>query len=189
MEYAREQAPDLLLLTGDVLNYEHEAGRRYVKEYIKDYHGNWMFVPGNHDNEEMPKYLTMDEVQVRELEGVRVIGLDSSKRTLSDENLKKLEQSLADEKPSILVMHVPVGTDYNEETMSIYNEYFVINKKTTDENGQRLTALCEDTKTPIVAVLCGHVHGYQKSELIPGRVQICCSSGLIGFMNRIVIHG
>ena len=80
-------------------------------------------------------------------------------------------------------------TDYNKEDMKDIGKGFVIRKDQTDANGREFIRLCEDESLPIVAVLCGHIHGYQKSQLIPGRSQICCSSGMVGFVHRITVRG
>ena len=77
----------------------------------------------------------------------------------------------------------------NKEDMKDIGKGFVIRKDQTDANGREFIRLCEDESLPIVAVLCGHIHGYQKSQLIPGRSQICCSSGMVGFVHRIVVRG
>ena len=189
LDFAKEQKPDLLLLSGDVLNYEHEEGYRYFREYMDGYQGEWMFVPGNHDNETMPQRLGINGIQVRKLGGVRIIGLDDSKMTFSEEQMEQLKKLLSDGDPSILVMHVPVETNYNKEDMSDIKGNFVIRKDRTDTNGREFITLCEDELAPIAAVLCGHIHGYHKSQLIPGREQICCSSGMVGFVHRITVRG
>ena len=189
MEYVKEQKPDLLVFSGDVLNYEHEEGYEYFQEYMKGYEGAWLFVPGNHDNDMVPKKLDIQGVQVHQLDGVRVIGIDNSRMTISTTDLKELKALLSDKEPSILVMHTPVETDYNKEAMSSVTEHFVIHKDKTDANGKEFIGLCEDKETPIVGVLCGHIHGYHKSQLTQDRQQICCSSGMIGFVHRITVRG
>lgn len=189
MDFVKEQKPDLLIFSGDVLNFEHEEGFRYFEQYMKGYLGEWLFVPGNHDNDRMLQRLGIDGIQGRELEGVRVIGLDDSKMTLSETQLEQLKERLSDGKPSILVMHVPVETDHNIKDMKILGNNFVIRKDRTDDNGREFIELCENPSVSIAAVLCGHIHGYQKSQLIPGREQICCSSGMVGFVHRITVRG
>lgn len=189
MDFVKEQKPDLLLLSGDVLNHEHEEGYHYFQEYMKGYQGEWLFVPGNHDNETMPQKLGIQGLQVRKLDGVRVIGIDDSKKTLSGTQLEQLKELLSEKEPSILVMHVPVETAYNKEDMSSVTADFIMHKDETDANGCEFIGLCEDELAPIAAVLCGHIHGYHKSQLIPGREQICCSSGMVGFVHRITVRG
>jgi predicted MPP superfamily phosphohydrolase len=39
----------------------------------------------------------------------------------------------------------------------------------------------------VKAVLCGHTHGAIFSFIAPGKPQYCCSSGLIGSVNKIII--
>ena len=189
MDFVKEQKPDLLIFSGDVLNDEHEEGFRYFTEYMDGYLGEWLFVPGNHDNDIMLQKLKIDGVQVRELEGVRVIGLDDSKMTLSSTQLEQLKHQLSDGKPSILVMHVPVETEHNTEAFQMLGSSFMMHKDRTDANGQEFIELCENPSAPIAAVLCGHIHGYLKNQLILGRDQICCSSGMVGFVHRITVRG
>jgi hypothetical protein len=115
--------------------------------------------------------------------------LDDSKMTLSETQLEQLKERLSDGKPSILVMHVPVETDHNIKDMKILGNNFVIRKGRTDDNGREFIELCENPSVSIAAALCGHIHGYQKSQLIQGREQICCSSGMVGFVHRITVRG
>ena len=189
MEFVKEQKPDLLVFSGDVLNYEHEEGYGYFQEYMNGYDGAWLFVPGNHDNDMVPKKLGIQGIWVRQLDGVRVIGIDDSRMTVSARDLEELKELLSDKEPSILVMHTPVETDYGKEAMRRVPEHFVIHKDKTDANGKAFIELCEQEDAPIAAVLCGHIHGYHKSQLIPGREQICCSSGMVGFVHRITVRG
>lgn len=189
MDFVKEQKTDLLIFSGDVLNYEHEEGIRYFTEYMDGYSGEWLFVPGNHDNDSMPQRLGLEGIQVRELDGVRVIGLDDSRMTLSSTQLEQLKEVLADGKPSVLVMHVPVETEYNAEDFKLLGSSFMLHRDRTDDSGREFIALCENPSAPIVAVLCGHIHGYVKGQLILGREQICCSSGMVGFVHRITVRG
>ena len=189
MDFVKEEKPDLLILSGDVLNHEHEEGIRYFTEYMKEYAGEWLFVPGNHDNDIMLQKLEIEGIQIHEMDGVRVIGLDDSRMTLSSMQLEQLKDKLSDQNPSILVMHVPLETELNTEDFKMLGNNFTLHRDRTDDSGREFIALCENPSVPIKAVLCGHIHGYVKSYLIQGREQICCSSGMVGFVHRITVRG
>jgi UDP-2,3-diacylglucosamine pyrophosphatase LpxH len=44
------------------------------------------------------------------------------------------------------------------------------------------------TTQEIKAILCGHIHGSILTMIAPDKPQYCCSSGLIGQVNKIIIR-
>ena len=48
--------------------------------------------------------------------------------------------------------------------------------------------LCEKNDT-VKAVLCGHVHGYHATELVPGKPQIIGSQGMAGAVHLFTVAG
>lgn len=59
---------------------------------------------------------------------------------------------------------------------------------TEDVNGARYVALLSASPA-VYAILCGHVHGYVKTEFAEGKPQICASQGMIGFVDRLTVRG
>lgn len=194
-DYAKKEDPELLLMSGDILDYVHEAGIEYFKGLLKDYGGKYMFAPGNHDGSYTQNpVLTVfnndsSDVAVYERDGFTVAAIDNCRKNLSDEQLGTLKKLSKGGKPVILLQHVPIVTEYNAKEMSKYEEYYLMSGQTEKENAKEYIKLVTDPESAVKCILCGHVHGYQVSEFAPGRKQICASSGLVGFVHEFTVHG
>ena len=187
LAWAREERPDALLLSGDNLERMHPAGERWLARHLREYGGAFLCVPGNHEAEACPGAW---ESGVRTLEygGFRIAAVDDRLRTVSSETLSRLEK-LADEGlPMIVVCHVPVAAAGNRERMRRFGDYFVVDGETADENGRRFVRFLEEADV-VKMVLCGHVHGYSDTEIVPGKRQITASQGMIGFVHRLTVRG
>ena len=83
-------------------------------------------------------------------------------------------------------MHIPLLTKYNEKEMEKYDSYFIINYKNCDESSKAFIDYV--TNEPLIkAILCGHTHGASTTYINKNKPQLCASSGLIGFVNNIII--
>ena len=68
----------------------------------------------------------------------------------------------------------------------IYNEYFCIDYEQADAKTKEFIDLMVNNKK-IIGVLCGHFHGYHENSLSDYLKQFVASSGLIGYVNEIII--
>ena len=193
--YAKENRPERLLLSGDILDYLHPAGLRLLEKELGDYGDEYLFVPGNHEGgyEENPALRAFNGgesgVRVYEGEGFRIAALDDHKKTVTDNDLAVIRELSGGKIPVILLMHVPITTKENAEEMKRFGDYFAITEASEDENARELVKTLTDPVSAVKAILAGHVHGYHVSTYSCGRKQIMASSGLVGFIHRFIIRG
>lgn len=188
---AEELKPDVLLLSGDNLELSHPAGERYLTKMLESYGGKYMIVPGNHEDQTFGN-LWSPGVKTMDLDGFRIAAVDDSRKTISPEDLNTLKALCDEEKPLIILCHVPLSTPNCKaqcrEKMTGMNDYFYLDSETKDECGRAFVQLCMNSNT-VKAVVCGHVHGYYHMELVPGKPQIIGSQGMAGAVDLITVSG
>ena len=188
---AEELKPEALLLSGDNLELSHPAGERYLTKMLHAYSGKYMIVPGNHEDQAFGT-LWSPGVKTMDFDGFRIVAVDDSRKTVSQPDLDALRALCAEGTPIIILCHVPMSTpnckELCKEKMTGMNDYFYLDSETEDECGRAFVELCMNCDV-IKAVVCGHVHGYYKMELVPGKPQIIGSQGMAGAVDLITVRG
>ena len=183
---AEETEPEVLLMTGDVLDFVGPAGVRAVKKAIGGYRGRLLITDGNHDvgSGICPR----DGVGTAELEGFTVVAVDNGGLSVSDAALAQLKALCAEGAPLIVAQHVPVLTDASREKIAGFGEYFYMDAASDNPNTAEFVRVERDEEA-VRAVLCGHLHCFVKTEAAEGKPMLCASSALAGFVHRITIKG
>lgn len=188
-EYANSNYPDLVLLTGDIIDYYSHANYAYLSKSITSLQYPYMFSCGNH---EYPSDKFHDLCQGNcnfhylDYNEFIVVSINNSTRMIDVSQLNGFKELLSLKKPIILAMHIPIVTTYNLEQFEKLDSYYSINYKDSDEiTGSFIDLVCASAE--VKAVLCGHTHGFIASLIAPNKPQYCCSSGLIGSVNKIII--
>lgn len=180
---------DALLLSGDIIDYISEANLSYLKESIKKIKVPFVLSPGNH---EIPGSVfneiinASSDFQVIDLEEIKIIGLDNSKKCFTLKQLEMLKKQCEDNKIIFLCMHIPILTKYNKEEMSKFDSYFIINENSCDQESKDFIDYISNN-TNIKAIFCGHTHGASETFFAINKKQYCASSGLIGYVNHIIV--
>ena len=187
MALAEELSPEVLLLSGDNLDHAHGAGERYFARRMAAYPGRFLCVPGNHEAPACPGVYGTG-VRVLELEGFRIAAVDDSRRTVSPADLDALRAVCDEGVPVIVLCHVPVSTPPCREELHRLIDYFYIDHETEDENARAFVALLAEHPA-VRAVLCGHVHGFHRTEIAPGKPQIIGSQGMAGAVHLVEVAG
>lgn len=193
--YVRERSPEILLMTGDILDYCHPAGFRLLSSWLDTLGCGYLYVAGNHEETYRESTFGVklisgaDSIDVYEGDNFTIAAIDNSRKVVSDECISRLEALSAKGRPIILMMHTPVCTAYNRDAMSRFGEYYLIDDRTADESGRKLIEYVLSPASHVACILCGHVHGYSVSEFAPARKQICASSGMAGFVHRLTVKG
>ncbi len=187
MEYAAEEKPDLLILSGDLLEQMHPAGERLLREALQEYPGQYLCVAGNHEAETL-EGIWDGRPRIAAFEGFQFLAVDDRRKTVSDETLDMLHRIIQNPVPTIVVTHIPLCTDMNREHLGLFQPYFFIDEHSEDVNAAEFVRLIRDNDC-FISVLCGHVHGYLKTMISDGKYQICSSQGMIGAIDKIRIHG
>ncbi len=185
MALAEELKPEALLLSGDNLDYMHEAGAKYFAKKLADYSGKYICVPGNHEDAAC-EGCWEPGVRVYDFEGFRFVAVDDSRKTVSREDLDALKAICAEGVPIVILCHVPFSTPYCKEEMSKLISYFYFDENSEDPNAREFIELCV-TNEAIKGVLCGHVHSYHAVEYAPGKPQIIGSQGMAGAVHIFTV--
>ena len=104
------------------------------------------------------------------------------------EIVTRVKALCAEGAPLIVAQHVPVLTETSREKIAGFGEYFYIDADSEKANAAEFVRLERDEKA-VKAVLCGHLHCFVRSEIAPGKPQLCASSALCGFVHRITVKG
>ena len=188
---AEELKPEVLLLSGDNLEYTSPPGLRYLSRVLGAYGGKYICVPGNHEDQDCPG-LWSPGVRVLEFDGFRIAAVDDSRKTVSPEDLDALRALCAQGVPLIILCHVPLATpnckEQCKEKMTGMNDYFYIDSAEADDCGRAFVSLCME-EAAVKAVICGHVHGFYRMELVPGKPQIIGSQGMAGAVHLLTVAG
>ncbi|MBO5897534.1 MAG: metallophosphoesterase [Clostridia bacterium] len=182
---------DALVIAGDLFDFVNEAAARVYDEHFADLPVPHLFVCGNHEpKKSIPDGYAMarikQPVQLLDLGDLIIVGFDDSDRTITPEQLAALRELLAQDKPLIVAMHVPIQVEGNEAHKRC-DDYFRLNYPDAPrENLEFIDLICQHADK-IAAVLTGHLHFLNTSELAPGLVQFVSSQGILGNLNRFVI--
>ena len=191
MALVKELNPEVLLLSGDNLEVSNLAGERFLTKMLQDYGGKYMIVPGNHEDQTFGKFWGTG-VKVMDFDGFRIAAVDDSRMKVAPEDVEALKALCDEGIPMLILCHVPISTPYCKdqckEKMSGKNDYFYLDSETEDEGGRAFVELCMNNDS-IKAVICGHVHGYYKMEIVPGKPQIIGSMGMAGAVDLITVRG
>ncbi len=187
LAFACEVKPDALLFTGDNLECMHPAGERFLKSRLISCGLPFLCVPGNHEVAALPG-VWKTGIHVLDYGYFRIVGVDDRLKTVAAGDLDRLEALAADGIPMIVCCHIPVMASSNRETMQHFGDYYTIDREAEDECGRRFVRFLEN-EPAVRMVLCGHIHGYSDTEIIPRKRQITASQGMIGFVHRLTVRG
>ena len=114
---------------------------------------------------------------------VKPVGLDSEAEVPA-----ALKEALAEEKPLILLMHIPFGVEGNIHMLRGCGEYFCLNyDDSCPAENHEFVRLIQENHHRIVAVLTGHLH-FNHTCPIAGDLSLYgTSQGMAGQINRYVI--
>jgi hypothetical protein len=116
-----------------------------------------------------------------------ILGIDNSKRIISEKQLGKLSELLNRNKPILILMHVPIMAEGNCNELTECGEYFQLNYKGADENNFKFVDMIKENADKIIAVCAGHLHFKNECEIVPGVIQYVSSQGIAGNINRYEI--
>ena len=180
-----------LVVAGDMFDYTSGANVRAYDKCFGHLPLPYMMVRGNHESiNAIPDDSRMAEikrpVQILDLGDVILVGFDDAKRVITQEQLDELASLLAQPKPLILAMHIPIQVEGNAAHQQC-DDYFRLNYDGAPEENLAFIEMIRQNAGKIAAVLCGHLHFLNTCTLAPGLTQYVSSQGLLGNLNRYVI--
>jgi len=189
IDYINSEKPVAAILSGDIIDYYSKTNYELLVSECNRISVPFVFSNGNH---EIPASnyteITNNPLGFKVLDFIefKIVSLDNSTKSISKDTLDLVKKELEENKPIIIAMHIPISTKYNSDEMKKYDPYFIIDENNTDSITKEFIDLlvkCNNVK----AILCGHTHGHSETYFAPNKLEICASSGLIGFVNKIII--
>lgn len=171
---------DALLVTGDLTDSAHPDAYQALADSLAQVSTHVLVVPGNHDLRSLVRdtfpdtgWIDADHASwIRVVEGVRIIGLDSTRPGFAggefdDERVEFLDRSLADrhDGPTLLAMHHPpfvTGIDWMDDAGFVGLD--------------RFTELLAARPGTVDRIVCGHLHRPAVSSVAGVAAQVGMST-------------
>ena len=159
---AKKEGVDLLLLTGDIVNFPSVVSVKYVYDRLIKTGIPWLYISGNHDwhyegmegnidslrktwigKSLMPLYNGLNPLYYSKvIDGINFVGIDNSTNQVNEMQVLFLKDQLTKKEPVILISHIP---------------YDLISGLT--QSGMKsLIDVISSNSDKIVAVIAGHIH-------------------------------
>lgn len=209
--YAKEQQVDAVLFGGDIIDYPSTGNLEYLQENLDTLTMPYIYTLGNHDwtypweymtDKGEEEYLPLLEpmmqgntaIQRLDVGELTIVAVDNSSNQVNPRVLEAYEAILAEGRPTIVLVHVPFVTpSLLERAVVEWSSPVVIGSGNAGgiyEN-EETTAFMKMTTaedSPVVAVLAGHVHFYNK-DYMNGEKEVLQLVGDAGFKRQgMIIH-
>lgn len=160
---AKREKTDLLLLTGDIVNFPSVVSVKYVVDRVMKTGIPWLYISGNHDwhyegmegsldslrktwteRSLLPFYKGLNPLFYSEIiDGINFVGIDNSTNQVNEKQVGFLKEQLKKEEPVILLSHIPYDLNNNGRSQPGMISIIDVISSNTDK---------------IVAIIAGHVH-------------------------------
>lgn len=200
MGIVKEQDADLLILGGDILDSSMEASVEFLEKKLETLGIPYIYTLGNHDFEYGTQYYTpiafteylprlqkvsksKNGCQIAEYDEFYILAIDDMNNRVSEEALASLKKLTQQEKPIILVSHVPFqpqGTDeLLKKSIEVWGENNGNSRVLIGQNGvlpdettkEFLNLLYSDSSN-VKLILSGHIHFYHRDFLTENTLQV-----------------
>lgn len=153
IEKISEHRPDLVLVTGDIADDGDVEAFQTLNQALKPF-PDTMVLPGNHDlGVHYPKFFNDAPIQVREMGGWTLLGVNSSEEIISPETMDACKEVLEKSDRVFMALHHPlvrVGVPLFDEKACIKNR---------DECWNFFKSFAS-----LKAVVFGHIHFLHQSR-------------------------
>ncbi len=211
MEYANERGVDAVLFGGDIIDYPSVSNVEFLKENISKLEMPYMYTLGNHDwtypweymtDRAKTEYIPMLEpmiedggtIKVMDMQDFIVVSVDNSSNQVNPDALNAYLEVLEKGKPVIVLVHVPFMTQsVLSNAKDVWNSPVVIGAGNyggiyPSEESVAFVEATTAENSPVIAVLAGHVHFYDK-DYIEGEKPVIQIVGNAGYVRSgIVLH-
>ena len=183
---------DAIVMTGDICDKVSNRNLSILDEALGNIQKPWLAVCGNHDlAADIPDGHHYSQikapVQILDLGDLILFGLDNSQRQVTAAQTEQLRQVLTRGKPVIVVMHIPIMTEENRDILLNCGDYFRLNHPDATPETLEFIDCIRQNAGKIAAVLAGHLHFLNESEIAPGLPQFVNSQSVLGNINRYEI--
>jgi predicted phosphodiesterase len=212
LEIAKKENAKLLVLAGDIFSFPSEAAIEWVLDKLKAFGLPYVYTAGNHDwhyegmqgtaaqlretwiqKRLFPLYQNENPMMaMREIHNVRLLTIDNSDYQITRAQLDFFRKAIADGKPVLLMMHIPVfaqerpvsyGCGHPEWGAKADRNFELERRERWPEAGHNAITqkfYREVLETPnLLGILAGHIHK-QSLDVLNGLPQIVTHSNAHG---------
>lgn len=188
IKYANETKADALLLGGDIIDSPSSSNIEYLSTSLDKLEIPYLYAMGNHDWTYPWEYMTetgaedylpllepyMEKntaIHTLETDDFILVAVDNSSNQIHPDALEEYRQILSQNKPVILLLHVPFYTeDLIAKTSAVWPNSVVLGGGIhggfyPNDVSAQFMALTTAADSPVAAVLAGHVHLPDESML------------------------
>lgn len=205
IDYANEQKPDALLLGGDIIDCPTAGNMQFLDTSLHALNIPYIYTPGNHDWTFPWDYMTesgktqylaqlspyMEQntaIHSLEFDDFIIAAIDNSSNQIDSNALTEYKNLLAQGKPIIVMLHVPLYTEeLLAKTSKVWNSSVVLSGGIhggiyPNDVSTEFISLTTAENSPVVAILAGHVHLADQSAFSsqPDILQITGDAGYRG---------
>ncbi len=206
--FTNTEKANALLLGGDIIDSPANSSISTLKNNLKNLKNDYLYTLGNHDwsypwnyqtesakEENLPKFEElMDDTDVSylEYEDLIILAINSSTNQIEPECLDKIREVLSKQKPTIVMMHVPISTPEIAQKSAELREGRV---SAVGEGGIEPT---ESTKLAINMILSeeykvfyvlgAHIHVHMEADLNERVHEYITDAAYFGTVNVISIN-
>ena len=211
MEYANDSEVDAVLFGGDIIDYPSSSNLEYLQTNLEQLDMPYLYTLGNHDwtypweymtDKGKEEYLPLMEpfmgentaIQTLDMGEFLVVAVDNSSGQINGQALEEYAEILSGEKPVLVLLHVPLITqsvltkakeNWNSPVVLGAGGYGGIYPNEASETFLNMTTAAD---SPVVAILAGHVHFYDK-DYVEGDKNIIQIVGDGGYKGKgILLH-
>lgn len=211
MDYAEAQQVDAMLFGGDIIDFPSKGTLEHLQKNLDKLSMPYLYTLGNHDWTFPWEYMTdkgreeylpllepvmqgntaINRLDVGEL---TIVSVDNSTNRVNGEALQTYGEILAEGRPTIVMVHVPFMTQsVLGRAKEVWSSPVVIGAGNyggiyPDEESQAFVEMTTAADSPVVAVLAGHVHFYDRDD-IDGEKPVVQLVGDAGFKRKgMLIH-
>ena len=184
IKYTNNKNADALLLGGDIIDAPADSSIEVLRENLNNLKVDYLYTLGNHDwsfawdyhtpnarNEQVPKFkefMNDTDVSYLEYEDLIILAINSSTDQIEEQSLDKIKNVLEKNKPTIVMMHVPISTPkIAEDSLKLRDRVSAVGEggieptETTKEAIQMILS----NKYKVFYVLGAHVHIHMEADL------------------------
>lgn len=211
MKYATKHGVDAVLLGGDIIDYPSDGNLEYLQENLDTLTMPYLYTLGNHDwtypwdymteigkAEYLPLFEPMMEgntvIHRLDIGELTVVAVDNSSGQVNGEALQLYQAILAEGRPTIVLVHVPFLTpSVLPKAQEVWSSGVVIGggelgQIYPNEASDAFVEMTTAQDSPVIAVLAGHVHFYDK-DYIDGEKPVLQLVGDGGFKRQgMMLH-
>lgn len=182
---------DIVCIAGDLFNSVKSSALRTYEQVFSNTLIPYLYVAGNHEQmKDIPDDCAMAEIKKPiiyvDLGDLIFVGVNNSQRIITREQIDKIKEILALGKPVIIVMHIPILTEGNEQ-LEACSEYFKMNVGDVPAENHEFVEFIKQNDEQIAAIFAGHLHFKNNFAITPRLTQYVSSQGILGNVNRYVI--